>query len=136
MFDSITWEEYLIFILVGSFIYYVYIILRYYRNELYHMLKGIRKTPVIAAEKKKTISPGNAKMNDLLEELKILFQSASKRKYLKEELMSALKLKLIEYRQFRNTPFETAVSNFIATESDNQCSIHLSDDDQRVIWIG
>lgn len=138
MFHSVSWQQYIIFILVLLFVYYVYILLRYYRNELFHLLKGVKKLPAILEENRnnKTLSPGNAKLNELLEELKILFQLASQRKYPKEELMMALQLKLREYDQFKNTPFEIAVNNFIAEESENQCSIHLSVEDQRVLWMG
>ena len=75
-------------------------------------------------------------LNELLGELKILFQLAAKRNYPKEELMMALQLKLKEYGQFKNSSFEIAVNNFIANESDNQCSIHLGEEDQRVVWMG
>jgi len=138
MFHSVSWQQYIIFILVLLFVYYVYILLRYYRNELSHLLKGVKKLPAILEENgnNKTLSPGNAKLNELLEELKNLFQLASQRKYPKEELMMALQLKLREYDQFKNTPFEIAVNNFIAEESENQCSIHLGVEDQRVLWMG
>ena len=138
MFTSFSWQQYIIFISIGLLVYYMYILLRYYRDGLINFIKKIKNIPVISEEKKnnKTLAPGDATLNELLEELKILFQLASKRKYPKEELMMALQLKLREYDQFKNTHFEIAVNNFMATESDNQCSIHLGEEDQRVLWMG
>jgi len=103
-----------------------------------NFINGIKNTPVPSKEKNndKTITTQDATLNELLGELKIFFQLASKRNYPKEELMMAVKLKLRDYGQFKNTPFEIAVNNFIGTESDNQCSIHLSEDDWRVLWMG
>ena len=138
MFHLVSWQQYMIFILVVTLIYYVFILLRFYHNELFHLLKGVKNLPAIAEEKrdKKTFTGENDSMNDLLEDLKTIFQSASQKKYPKEELMMALQLKLREYDQFKNTPFEIAVNNFIAEESENQCSIHLGEEDQRVLWMG
>jgi len=138
MFTSVSWQQYLVFISITAVIYYIYILLRYYRNEVINFIKGIKNTPVPSKEKNndKTITTQDATLNELLGELKIFFQLASKRNYPKEELMMAVKLKLRDYGQFKNTPFEIAVNNFIATESDNQCSIHLSEDDWRVLWMG
>lgn len=138
MFTSFSWQQYIIFILIGSLVYYMYILLRYYRDGLSNFIKKIKNIPFVSEEKQnnKTLTPGDTTLNELLEELKILFQLASNRKYPKEELMMALQLKLREYDQFKNTHFEIAVNNFIAAESDNQCSIHLGEEDQRVLWMG
>jgi len=138
MFTSVSWQQYIVFISITAVIYYIYILLRYYRNEVINFIKGIKNTPVPSKEKNngKTITTPDETLNELLGELKILFQLASRRNYPKEELMMALQLKLKEYGQFKNSSFEIAVNNFIANESDNQCSIHLGKEDQRVVWIG
>ena len=138
MFTSVSWQQYIVFISITAVIYYIYILLRYYRNEVINFIKGIKNTPVPSKEKNndKTITAPDATLNELLGELKILFQLASKRNYPKEELMMALQLKLKEYGQFKNSSFEIAVNNFIANESDNQCSIRLGKEDQRVVWMG
>jgi len=138
MFTSVSWQQYIMFISIIALVYYIYILLRYYRNAVINLIKGPKSTPVPSKEKNNdtTITTGDTTLNELLEELKILFQLASQRKYPKEELMMALQLKLREYDQFKNTPFEIAVNNFIAEESENQCSIHLSEDDWRVLWMG
>jgi hypothetical protein len=138
MFTSVSWQQYIVFISITAVIYYIYILLRYYRNEVINFIKGIKNTPAPSKEKNngKTITTPDETLNELLGELKILFQLASRRNYPKEELMMALQLKLKEYGQFKNSPFEIAVNNFIANESDNQCSIHLGKEDQRVVWMG
>jgi len=137
MFTSVSWQQYIIFITIISAVYYIYILLRYYRIEVINFIKRIKNIPVVFEEKKniKTIATVDATVNQLLGELKILFQLASKKNYPKEELMVALRLKLEEYDQFQNTSFEIAVNKFMATESESICSIHLGKEEIDQLWI-
>ena len=138
MFTSVSWQQYIIFISITAAVYYLYVLLRYYREEVINFIKRTNNIPVVYEKKdnNKTIITEDEALNELFGELKLLFELASKKNYSKEELMMALQLKLREHGHFKNTPFKIAVSNFMATESENKCSIHLGEEDQLVLWMG
>ena len=137
MFTSVSWQQYIIFISITAVVYYTYILLKYHTNEVINFIKRTKKISFVSEEKKntKTIATVDANVNQLLEELKILFQLASKGNYSKEELMVSLQLKLREYNQFQNTSFEMVVNNFMARESESICSIHLVKEDIDKLWF-
>jgi len=67
MFHLVSWQQYMIFILVVTLIYYVFILLRFYHNELFHLLKGVKNLPAIAEEKSdKKQTPARTSLSFLL----------------------------------------------------------------------
>jgi hypothetical protein len=135
MFSSVSWYDFILAILILVIFYYVVIVAVVYRKDLLDTLRnGLPKkdtalTPVVTKEPELF-----AGVYDLLEELKQVFKKAIENKYHREELMQALSSRIKNYRQLKDTQFETAVNQHIAQTAQSDCSISLNEDDIKQLW--
>jgi len=143
MFSSISWREFLTVVVIILFLYYFLVIVLYYRKDLSQLAKdGFHKKQIqvspVAKIESTSVPDSNtilfSTVHELMEELKGLFTTASKNDYPKEELLTALKMKLRDYSQLKGTAFQAAVNNHISKESKDQCQTDLADIDLQQIW--
>ena len=73
-------------------------------------------------------------VHELMDEIGQVFKTASNRNYIKEELITALQIKISKYPMLEDTAFRSTVSSFIATESRKACSVFLSEDELERLW--
>lgn len=148
MIKQVSWTEYFTVVAVLCAAYYVVIVLLYYRKEVIDFFSGRRMLPGTAAAPS-TSSPdpaGNYNTrtettpeeklfgltNQLMQELNPVFGN----EYVKGELMTALKVILRKYSMLKGTAFQVSVNNYIQMESENQCSVTLSEQELRALWNG
>lgn len=148
MIKQVSWTEYFTVVAVLCAAYYVVIVLLYYRKEVIDFFSGRRMLPGTATAPP-TSSPdpaGNYKArteatpeeklfsltNQLMQELNPVFGN----EYVKGELMTALQVILLKYSMLRGTAFQVSVNNYIQMESENQCSVSLSEQELRALWNG
>lgn len=138
MIKQVSWTEYCSVLAVLTAAYYVLIILVYFRKDFWQVLSGQKKLlPATTGLSGSTSPPPTdeqrqyAVVNQLVEELKPVFENG----YIKEELMMALQLKLADFPQLKGTAFQVAINNFITMESENKCSVYLSGDELRGLWV-
>ena len=138
MIKQVSWAEYCSVLAVLTAAYYFLIILIYFRTETWQLLTGQRKLlPATTGYTDSASPPPTTEeqrqyevVNDLVSELKPLFEKS----YIKEEMVMALQMKLIEYPQLKGTAFQVAVNNYIQMESENKCSVYLSEDELKGLW--
>ena len=137
MIKQVSWAEYCSVLAVLTAAYYFLIILIYYRNDAWQLLSGQRKLlPATTGYTDSTTPPLTDEqrqyevVNELVNELKPLFEKS----YIKEEMVMALQIKLMEYPQLKGTAFQVAVNNYIQMESENKCSVYLSEDELKGLW--
>ena len=137
MIKQVSWAEYCSVLAVLTAAYYFLIILIYFRTEAWQLLSGQRKLlpattgytdsatpPLTDEERQYTV------VNELIIELKPLFEKG----YIKEELVMSLQMKVAEYPQLKGTAFQVAVNNYIQMESENKCSVYLSEQELGGLW--
>ncbi len=74
-------------------------------------------------------------LNQLGQEIKMQFEVAARKGYVKEETVMAVQLVLKKYPGVKATPFEAVVKNYILNEFVNYCSIHLSEEELNRLWM-
>jgi hypothetical protein len=76
-------------------------------------------------------------LNNLLNELKMSIQKAGKSASPKEEIIFALRKQLTheQFQSANNLSFRNHINDFISNTCKSFCSIHLSEEDLRVLWI-
>lgn len=121
MLTSISWSNYFTFIGCLALIYYAFIGYRYYRNDWQDILN--RK--IVGNDEKS----GNAEK--IIREIGPAFRG--KRNV--HELIYDLQIQLEPYKHWDEPGFKEMVNAFIITESEKRCSIHLSEEDLRVLWL-
>ena len=72
---------------------------------------------------------------ELLLQLQTIIRNGATRKFPKEELLLALKLHLKQHSLLPSDNNIEIINNFIKAQCENYCSIHLSGEDERVLWV-
>jgi len=157
MLSKISWEAFLIFIALSTLVYYLLVYLLYFRTEL---KAGIPHTTSKSFDNSETFSFKTEKKNPSLfdpipinrapsddeaqesmayacmDELNAFFENQKKTKALKPELMHSLFTILQKYPSLGKSAYKESITNVIALESENICSIHLSAEELKGVWFG
>jgi hypothetical protein len=151
MIKNVSWADYWTVVAVLCAAYYVIIVILFFRKELLELVSGKRKLQPIAVAPP-TSSPHPAEYssprttepditteekqfalaNQLMQEINPVFRND----YVKGELMTALQVILRKYALLKGTAFQVSVNNYIQMESENQCSVNLSEGELRGLWNG
>ena len=144
LFQDFSWQQFLKLFLTATIVYYSALLI-FYRASLIRAFKGkyypglIKKTIEQQNEFRKDNSNRQqaiSLVHELLEELKHLFIIASLNNHSKEQLLMSLQLKLRDYKEVKASPLREEISEHIAHESKEQCSIALSDAELNMLWDG
>ena len=164
MFTSISWVDYLTIIIILLGVYYLFIAIRYYSNELKQLLPANRRVANSAVHEselekspdrssklksnqtelfdneKTSVDFGNVNddifyhVEQLTIQLKERIAEAADKKYIKEEFILSLQLLTKKYHFLKGSSFFTALNNLIASECEKYDYVHLTEDDRLRLW--
>lgn len=153
MLQKFSWSEYWGVVLVGVAIYYGIVLLLLYRSGLLSkssfkkpaFLKARTQQPTsapIPETQVKSVAPlsnqsdvENA-MKSLTDEVLNFLQDIAGKSYVKEEIIMGLQIILREYQEFAGTVYQSDISEFLRIETENHCSVDLSEDEIKRVWMG
>lgn len=147
MFTTISWHQYFIFLGVSTILYYLVVYLLYFRNTLetgiHQRLDSFNSDSTKKEELPSLFDhPSNAEDNleptvyACMDELNAFFENNKKSKAVKSEVMFALHSLLQKYPALKNSDYRQSITNVIATQCENICSIHLSAEELKGVWFG
>lgn len=149
MFSNVSWQEYWISIIVITLVYYLVVYLIYFKKDLLFSQGVFYSEGSTKEESQPSLfemeSPGSkqtVKESDepiveaCMDELNAFFENQKKTKAVKSELMLSLYTILQKYPSLRNSDYKESLTNVIATECENICSIHLSAEELKGVWFG
>ncbi len=137
MFSSFSWPGFGVAVIIIVILYYSVVLTVFFRYDIMKIVReGLPKkdrkaAPVTGGQEKSVLFSG---VNDLLEELKTVFEQAASRQYHREELLQALRSTLKNYRQLKDTPFEEAAGQHIVHSAESLCNITLDGNDVKRLW--
>lgn len=150
MLSNITWAEYWTGIGITTVVYYLYIALRYYPNELKKILSGRKgesdnDTAAVGVFIQQDVEDDEDEFQDggedefqeieaLIESLTSTIEKASKEQLVLPEFKQCLRMALREYPGVKDSPFRNAVSELIVSECEKQGTYTLSEKDIDVLW--
>lgn len=144
MLNNISWASYAYAISTIVVIYYVLVIALFFRRDLQGLLLRHPITLPDITDNGTSVSASHTQniqencigsdTNELLLSLQSLIKKAAARKFPKEELLLSLQLKLQNYPALNNGLVKGNINNFIKTACENNCSIHLLDNEVKVLW--
>lgn len=142
MFDSISWRQYGTGLTITLPVYYLLIIVFYYRKELVdlslsNLFKGRKARTANAAyaiSQAKMDSVLSSAVNELMSALNIILRKAAQRQYAKEELVLALQLQLRRYDRLKGTQFQDPIIAQIKAGCETICNIRLDDTELAQLW--
>ncbi|SDE88029.1 hypothetical protein SAMN05216464_110165 [Mucilaginibacter pineti] len=141
MFKSITWSNYYTTVFILLALWYVIIILVYFRKEFFNLLNGKYNIPT---RRKKQQTPEEEIPEDqehTFEELErivadirhSIFEEAGNN-ISKDELLTQLKQRLVNYGGLRQPAFRVAINNFIIQYAESICGVAFSEDELNEAW--
>lgn len=130
MLQSITWSQYFIYLFLAILAYYLFIWVFFFKAKLSFLtsITNLRPISVHAEDQPDEVM---ATAQHIIDELRPLFND----RHNKNELILVLQGKLRKYNDWNEPGFRDTINEFVQSECRIKCSIRLSDDDQRALWI-
>ena len=150
MFSNISWQQYWTTLIVITLAYYFVIYLVYFRKavplsskkqmfDLHTSGKEERQPTLFEADDAgvaQTVKESEENIvHACLDELNAFFENGKKIKVVKSELMFGLCSILQKYPSLRNSDYKESLTNLIAMQCENICSIHLSAEELKGVWL-
>jgi hypothetical protein len=150
MFTNISWASYILVVSLLLAAWYLIIGMRFYFHDLQNLLARKRKPNLQLAPDETYSTTGSEfiseqteasdadnlfhEVENLTAKLKETIADASSKNYHKEEFIFLLQLTLKEYPHLKGSPYQIAISNLIASECEKYGSLHLSAEEQVMLW--
>lgn len=130
MIQSISWQQYILFLVISLFIYYLLIWVILYKCKLVRL----SNTDSVG-----NISYGGEDAPDEMlqtaQEVIAAMRPLFKGRRNQHELLQALKEPLQRFAVWEEEGFRDIITAFIIRESQITCSLRLSEEDLRVLWV-
>ena len=130
MLNSITWSQYCFAIGLATALYYLFIWIVFHKVR-FSFLNDLGRFNTPGSLSEDAPDEVMSTIQHVLDELRPVFAGRRNR----SELLMSLQGQLIKYKNLDDPVFRETVNQFISAESDRQCSIRLSEDDLRVVWL-
>lgn len=155
MFKDISWASYGMFILITLLVYYATIGCLYYLNEikqvfsgksnLFLKLNGSKKFAAVATNSSTNLSKNenitlqqedeiHPVVSNYMSDIKSTLEYAASNNLIKQEIIYSLQQLANKYSSIKDSPFKSFITNYTLIECDNYCSIHLDEDELKLIW--
>jgi hypothetical protein len=122
MLNTISWTQYFSFISIAVILYYVFVWIVYFKGKLPSLMM-----------RQETVNHSVDVPAHALAIIPVL-ESVFQQKYNKQELMMVLKNHLKQY-DATDEDMKEAINKVIVAECMSKCSIHLGEEDLRVLWM-
>jgi len=142
MCSSISWEQFILTIVVIVGLYYGYVGVTYYRKDWLYRLTG-KKSPGSSLHPvvpNPAVPNGPAAANpllplvhDVVDEIRALLQAEGSATN-KDNLLDKLRRLLQKYPTLKNTAFQSSINQLLATDCKNHCSMDLDENEIRALW--
>lgn len=130
MLQSISWQQYILFLLLATAIYYLFIWVIYFKAKL-PSFSTAGNFNVLSQHGEDEPDETLSTAQHVIDELRPVFAGRTN----KNELVLALQLHLKKYNQWDEPGFRETINEFIADQSESICSIRLGEEDQRAVWL-
>lgn len=154
MFSPISWTQYFKVLLPLLFVYYVVIVLVYFRKELLSMvIRGhhgkdprfwvIRPSPSLnepeqATANRETVATHGAEQDALFafsNEMEAFLVQAGHKGFNRDQILSSLQLLVDKHAAVKEVPDKTELNNAIRQACTTHCSVRLSEAEIGGLWL-
>lgn len=156
MLTNISWTDYIIAVAILLTVYYFFVGIRYFFNDLKALLSGKSNLRFMVGISYDTVSESIqsseknysvespaletttdddfAEVEHLIERLKSVIADSSGKKLIPQELKQYLHLVLQEYPNIKNSQFRTSINELVASECEKYGAVTLSEDEVEMLW--
>ncbi len=152
MLQKFSWGDYWTVVIAVIAVYYSIVFLLLYKYGLlkltFKKLAPTRPAQQTPAAVPAVTQAGKsvAKLNNqdetenrlkmLTDELLQFLQDIAGKSFIKEEIIMGLQVIVREYKEFSETNYRSDIDEFIRVETENHCSVDLSDEEIQRVWMG
>jgi len=129
MLSSISWQQYIVTLLIATLLYYILVWIVFYKAKIPSLINNGRTRFHQGEDQPDEVL---TTAQHIIDEIKPLFKGRRNA----NELLIALQQQLKKYNQWEEPGFRDTINNFIAWQSESICSIRLSERDLREVWLG
>ncbi len=141
MLSGFSWIQYVVFLMIVTTVYYGIVLFMFYKKDFIAYLNrsgkissageiNITGDNIAKAFIPDTIDPGM-----LQHEIHLLLKEAAGKKLIKEEIIISLQILLGPYPSLQSSSLKESVNNYIITQTENICSIHLDEQNVNQVWL-
>lgn len=158
MLTGISWNNYIVVVVALSIVWYLFVGLRYYFEDIKDLVTGKRKLQfrgfigkpirkldanfdyqksdkiLNAPVEFETIDPAFNEVEDLVAKLKNAITNATQKKLIKSEFEDHLRFILKEHSLLANSPFRPSLNELIISEYEKQESVLLTHQEVDALW--
>jgi hypothetical protein len=148
MLKNISWTEYTMTVSTIFFIYYLYIGIKYYSDEIKDFFSGKQKQNFMPAFDAKSMEQARDehdslenhsdnqfdKTEQLIERLKSVIADGTKRQLILQEFKQYLRMVLKEYPSVRYSPLRSSINGLIISECKKYGAAILNEDEVELLW--
>ena len=144
MLNNISWASYVYAISIILVIYYIFVLLLFYRSEFKKYYSNLKVRKLFTSDSKpsseslasEVISKSDEviSLEDVLKSLLFSIKKAASQHFIKEELLQSLKRQIQFYVGRASSLPKEKINQYIMETSETYCSIHLSEMDLVVLW--
>ena len=158
MLTGISWNNYIVVVVLLSVGWYLFVGLRYYFDDIKEFVTGKRKLQFRFLERKlipksdydfdyqksdeilnapvefETIDPAFTEVEELVTKLKNAITDATQKKLIKKDFEEHLRFILKEHALLGNSPFCSSISELIVLECEKQESVLLTLQEVDALW--
>lgn len=158
MLTGISWNNYIVVVVLLSIVWYLFVGLRYYFEDIKDLVSGKQKLQfrglvgksipkpdydfdypksdeiLNAPVEFETIDPAFNEVEDLVAKLKNAITNATQKKLVKSEFEDHLRFLLKEHPLLENSPFRPSLNELIISEYEKQESVLLTHQEVDALW--
>jgi heme/copper-type cytochrome/quinol oxidase subunit 2 len=145
MIQPINWQWYIAASVVLLAVYYVSVILLYYRKNKKPATQRTEHPdplqptlfaqPNLAASGIQPTEPDlSDTVYDFVDELRALLLQSAADQAEKDGLYGGISRLLQKYPKLKGSAFQSAITNLIAMEAENQCAVHFTAEELALLW--
>lgn len=139
MITHITWGQYWTAVITLSAIYYFFIALLFYRNEISGLLRAkinhhrSDEDGVSADRKEKGQQAGIEGLEPVVADIKSIMTAAGNDAP-KEPLLEAIKARVADYQGMGHPAFRQAINQYIIRNAEHICGVGFEEEDLEAAW--
>lgn len=139
MLSKISWSQYIIGVMILLFVFYTFVILKYYRSELKDFISGKLKRNVVPADEEQNLeSEENEASFEALEmvvnDLRYSVLEKAGMGADRQSLLTTLKKRLAIYEGMQKAAYRVAVNNYIIQHAKEICGVVFSEEELEAEW--
>ncbi len=131
MLSNVSWGQYLVVVGILLVIYYFFIGIRYYKEDIKSLISG----KLLKKDKAdNNTDPSFDELETVVNDLRYAVLERAGKQANQTELLEQLKQRLAKYAGLQKPAYRVAINNYIITNAKDMCEVMFSEDELNRAW--